>query len=191
MSDALSEAIEEAYASAPADIEAWETLELRHPELAEPARFVLDAGVKIGETEEDEDGHTQDIYGRMLTLEEDAPVNAGESVAFLATAFEVRQPESAEGRAPEMGILLDNVPATLMAALGPAAASGQKVDLIYREYLSDDLDTVHFRLTGLTLRRVNVTMLRIEGRISFGDLFRKSFPDAYYNASDNATLAFA
>lgn len=188
MSDLMSEALEEAYASAPANVVAWDTLEIRHAALDQPARFLLDDGEKIGE-EEQEDGTTQDVYGRMLTLEEDAPVNPGEAVAFLATAFEVQRPEAAENRAPEMSILIDNVPAEMMAALGPAAASGEAVDVTYREYLSDDPGTVHYRLTGLTLRRAGVTALRIEGRLGLTDLFNRSFPGAYYNATDNPSLA--
>ena len=188
MSDIWTEAIEEAYASAPAGVAAWDTLELRHPMLDAPQRFVLDHGEKIGETEPDDFGNTQDIHGRLLRLEADAPVNAGETVAFLATAFEVRRPESSADRPPEMAIILDNVPGDLMAAFGPAAASGQEVDLTYREYLSDDPDTVHYRLSGLTLKKVGVTSLRIEGRIGFSGLFTKSFPDAWFNARDNKTL---
>lgn len=191
MSDIWTEAVEEAYASSPAGVAAWDTLELRHPMLDAPQRFVLDHGEKIGETEPDSYGNTQDIYGRLLRLEEDAPENAGEIVAFLATAFEVRRPRSEAGKPPEMAIVLDNVPATLMAALGPAAASGAAVSLTYREYLSDDPDTVHFTLRDLELRRVGVTALRIEGKIGFMGLFSKVFPGAFYNAKDNKTLARA
>lgn len=188
MTDIWSEAIEEAYASAPAGVAAWDTLELRHPLLDRPYRFVLDEGEKIGETEPDENGKTQDIYGRVLRLEDDAPEDAGELVEFIATAFEVRLPASEADRPPEMSIVLDNVPGDLMKAMGPAAASGQAVELTYREYLSDDPDTVHYRLTGLSLRKVGVTTLRVEGKITFMGLHSRSFPGAFYNATDNATL---
>lgn len=191
MSDAWSDALEEAYASAPAGIIAWSTLELRHPLLDQPYRFVLDDGEQIGETAPDALGNTQDIYGRMLRLEADAAENAGELVAFIATAFEVRLPASEADRPPEMSVILDNVSGDLMKALGPAAASGQPVELTYREYLSDDADTVHYRLTGLSLRKVGVTMLRVEGKISFLGLHSKSFPNAPYNAIDNRTLGRA
>ena len=183
-----SEAIEEAYASAPAGVDALDTLEIRHPLLDQPYRFVLDHGEKIGETAADEQGHTQDIYGRMLRLEAEAAENGGELVGFIATAFEVRRPASEQNRPPELAIILDNVPGTLMEALGPAAASGEPVGMIYREYLADDPDTVHYRLGGLTLRRVAVNQLRIEGRVGFLDLFNRSFPNAVYSAEETPSL---
>ncbi|MEW6092288.1 MAG: DUF1833 family protein [Pseudomonadota bacterium] len=188
MSDLLSDALEEAYASAPIGIDVWETIEIRHSELSIPARFVLDHGEKIGETAPDAHGQTQDIYGRMVKLEADAPADAGEWVSFLATAFEVQHPDSAPNRPPEMALILNNVPGDIMAALGPAAASGEGVDVTYREFLSDDPETLHFRLTGLTLKRVGVTALRVEGRIGFGDLFNKVFPASFYNVNDNPSL---
>lgn len=190
MTDIWTEALEEAYASAPAGVESWDTLEINHPAFESPVRVVLDYGEKIGEID-DGDGYTQDVYGRMLKLEGDAPFDPGETVAFLATAFEVRRPDQSPEHAPEMSIMIDNVPGALMAALGPAATSGQSVDVIYREYLSDDPDTVHFRIAGLKLHRVSATTLRIEGRLGFTDLFRRSFPNEYYNAADNPSLARA
>ncbi len=190
MGDIWTEALEEAYASAPAGVESWDTLEINHPAFESPVRVVLDYGEKIGEID-DGDGYTQDVYGRMLKLEGDAPFDPGETVAFLATAFEVRRPDQSPEHAPEMSIMIDNVPGDLMAALGPAATSGQSVDVIYREYLSDDPDTVHFRIAGLKLHRVSATTLRIEGRLGFTDLFRRSFPNEYYNAADNPSLARA
>lgn len=188
MSDLASEALEEAYASAPVGIDVWETIEIRHPELAVPARFVLDHGEKIGESEADQHGNTQDIYGRLCRLEEDAPAGAGEWVSFLATAFEVQHPDSAPNRPPELALILNNVPGDIMSALGPAAASGQAIEVTYREFLSDDPGTVHYRLAGLTLKRVGVTALRVEGRIGFGDLFNKVFPARFYNVIDNPSL---
>jgi hypothetical protein len=188
MSDLHSEALEEAYASAPAGVESWDTIELRHPLLPSPGRFVLDHGEKVGETEPDDAGHCQDIYGRMLRLEEDAPEDGGELVMFIATAFEVRRPSSEANRPPELSILLDNVPGDLMAMLGPASASGVPVELTYREYLTDDPDTVHYRLGGLSLKRVAVTQLRIEGRVGFMDLFNRSFPNAEYSTEETPSL---
>ncbi|MCW5727257.1 DUF1833 family protein [Parvibaculum sp.] len=186
--DLYTEALEEAYASAPAGVDALDTLEFRHPALGEPRRFVLDHGEKIGESEADARGHTQDIYGRMLRLEADAPEDGGDLVMFIATAFEVRRPASEQNRPPELAILLDNVPGDLMAALGPAAASGEPVEVVYREYLADDPDTVHYMLRGLMLKRVAVTQLRIEGRFGFGDLFNRSFPNAVYSIEESPSL---
>lgn len=191
MSDIWSEALEEAYASAPAGVVAWDTLELRHPLLDRTYRFVLDEGEKIGETDADEHGNTQDIYGRLLRIEEDADEDAGELVEFIATAFEVRLPASEADRPPEMSIILDNVSGDLMKAMGPAASSGEPVEVTYREYLSDDPDTVHYRLTGLSLKKVGVTTLRVEGKISFMGLHSRSFPNAPYNRTENPTLGLA
>lgn len=179
--DPWSAAIEEAYASAPAGVAIWPTLELHHPSFDTPARIVVDHGEEIS----GEPG----VRGRRLRLEEDAPVNAGEIVTFVAAAVEATLPASEDGQAPEMSIAIDNVSGRLMPALNAAVASADPISVIYREYLADDPDTVHYRLEGMTLRRVTASMVRIEGKAGFLDMFNMSFPNASYAADEHPSLA--
>lgn len=171
MEDAWSEALKEAYASAPVDIVVYPTLEISHPTLPEPVRLVIEEGEKISDD--------PPIHGRMLRLEETAPANAGELVPFVSCAVTATLPAATEKEAPEMALSIDNVPGELMEALERAVTTDEPIGVIYREYLDSDPDTVHFSLDGLTLRRVTATMYRIEGRAGFLDLYNRQFLTDY------------
>ena len=77
---ALSEAIKEAYASAPSEQIILHTLELRHP------AFVNDAGEPVAIRVVRD---TSDLWAR---LESQAPLQAGEHVQFVAMGFELDLP---------------------------------------------------------------------------------------------------
>jgi len=171
MQDAWSDAIKEAYASAPVDVVIWPTLELNHPTFNEPARVVVDQGELMP--------GDPPVWGRRLRIEAGAPVDAGQLVTFLACNLTATLPAADEKQAPEMSISLDNVPGLLMQALDQAVTTSDPIDVIYREYMADDPDTVHFKLDGLTLRRVTATMVRIEGKAGFLDLFNRQFLTDY------------
>lgn len=76
----LSEALKEAYASAPSDVILLHTLELRHP------TFVDDHGnstaIRV----------VRDHINHTCTLENSAPLNHGEAVEFIAMAFDLELP---------------------------------------------------------------------------------------------------
>ena len=73
--DTLSQAIKEAYASAPANVIIYHTMELWHPAFTDPIRVV------------------RDYDDLTATLESTAPRNAGESVTFIAFNFDFTKPE--------------------------------------------------------------------------------------------------
>ena len=75
--EALSQALKEAYASAPSEVVILHTLELRHPSfLDEDGQHVA---VKVVRD-------NQDLTAR---LEETAPLNPGEMVTFIAMGFDL------------------------------------------------------------------------------------------------------
>jgi len=119
---ALSQALREAYAAAPADTVILHTLEIWHPTFTEPIRVVRD--------------HAE----LTARLETGAPRDAGRMVGFVALAFDLDLPPVDTAPVPEIAVTLDNVGQEIVDALEAAAISQDKIDIIYRPYLSTDLE---------------------------------------------------
>ena len=168
--DDLDEAIKEAYASA-TTVAAWDTLELWHPSFDQPARVVLDHGDLLSE-----DPVT---WGRALRLEAGAPRNPGEVVTFIAAAIDVTLPSHEEDQMQELTLAVDNVSGSLVPLLKKAISIAEPIEIIYRQYLETDPDTVHSILRGLTLRKASASTVRVEGKATFADLREKPFGKTY------------
>ena len=125
---ALEQAIREAYASAPADTVILHTLELRHPVFA------------------DDDGRptavrvVRDHVDLNARLEANAPLDAGETVRFVALAFDLKLPPVDTAPVPEISVTLDNVSREIVRHLDAAATSLERIEVTYRPYLSTDLE---------------------------------------------------
>lgn len=167
---ALSEAMAEAYASAPT-LTAWDTLELNHSTLDTPARVILDHGVLLSEN--------PIAWGRMLKLEDDAPFNPGETVAFYAAGMDIKLPDYQEGQLPTLTISIDNVSGRLRPVLKRAIAVAEPIKLTVRQYLAHDPDTVHWRLRGLHIRRASASTMRVEADAAFSNLREQNFGLTY------------
>lgn len=93
----LSEALKEAYASAPSDVILLHTLELRHPsfvdENGEPTAIRV----------------VRDNINHICTLEDSAPLDAGKAVEFIAMGFDLELPPVEAIPVPEITLTLDNV----------------------------------------------------------------------------------
>jgi hypothetical protein len=166
MSDsALSEAIKEAYASAPSDIVVVNTLEMRHPAFTTPIRDVAD-------------------YAPVTArLEAAAPVDGGEMVEFQPFAFEFTLPEVMEKGVPEMAIRIDNVSREIMANIELAMPLPDKLEVTYRAFLSNDLafgphndPPLH-----LTITSIEADAMTISARASIADFVNKKFPGEEYD----------
>ena len=177
MSD-WSAALEEAYASAPADEFVIQTLELIHPafvdenDAADSVRIVLD-------------GRDWD-----LTLEEGAPLFGGQTKTFQALAMEVTMPEQVEGQMGSIKMALDNVPRSVWPKLQAAARVRASALVIYREWVAvrDLVNGIYtpspapdMVLGDLTMKVVSATVLRVEGMASFVDLLNKGFPRSTFS----------
>lgn len=179
MADPWSDAIAEAYASAPLDDVPLPTLELRHPSLAEPIRVVADVGSVLGE---DEDG--QPIFGHMLRLEDDAPADPGKVVRFIACGFDFALPDQHEGQLPTVSVGIDNVAYLITPQLDALIGVKASLQVTYREYLASDPNTPQFLLAGLSMKSVRSNLTRLTGSASFADLINRSFPSQVYRAAD-------
>ena len=169
--NALSEALREAYASAPSGGVILHTLELRYPS------FV------------DEDGKqtairvvrdNQDLTAR---LEPTAPWDGGKMVTFIAMGFDLELPPIDTAPVPEITITLDNVSREIVKHLEAASFSQAKIEITYRPYLSDDLEGPQIDPPfTLVLTEVSATATCVTGRARMLDVGNKAFPGETYSA---------
>jgi hypothetical protein len=168
---ALSQALKEAYASAPSDQIILHTLELRHP------AFVDELGqttaIRV----------VRDTAYLDVRLEASAALNGGEMVRFIAMGFELDLPPVDTLPVPEITVTLDNVSREIVRHLDAAAESQAVIEVTYRPYLSTDLEgpqmdpPIH-----LVLTEVEADIFRITGGARMLDVGNKSFPGISYTA---------
>lgn len=158
----LQDALAEAYASAPAEI-VWHTLEFRHPSFTEPLRVV------------------RGFDPVVATLEDDAPVNAGEAVNFQAVAFDFKLPPVEFGGTPMMQIEIDNVSLEIEDQLRLASQSRQRIEVTYRPFLASDPSAPACESPPtFTLRTVKADDLRVSAQAALADMANWTFPTQTY-----------
>lgn len=163
----LSDAIQEAYASAPADIVTLHTIEIRHPSFNQPIRLV------------------RDKTNLLAYLEDSAPENPGEQVEFIAFAFDLTLPEVQQAGSPEVEITIDNVTGEIVGYLDQASQSTSLIEVTYRPYLTSDLSTPQMDppLT-LVVRSISADVFRVKARAGYGDLSNRKFPNVIYDTEN-------
>jgi len=161
----LSQAIKEAYASAPVGEIIYHTLEIRHSTFATPIRVV------------------RDVISLDATLEATAPEDASTEVTFLAYAFDVTLPDVSTGGSPQLIIEIDNVSRDILASIEGAMSSTDLLTVIYRAFLASDLGGPHNDPPmTLTIFQINATPLRIRAVAGFQDVGNRRFPAGEYTA---------
>lgn len=168
-----SEAMMEAVTLAPSSDVILHTLELRHPSFAPQAiRCVLDHGdLQIA--------GDPDIYGHMLTLESDAPLDPGASVLFVGCMFDMAPPAQ-QDNPPTIEISIDNVTQIITEQLDAAIGTLAPIEVTYREYLHSDHTQPQYILSGGVMQSVVSTLNRVRGSIVFTDFINKNFPAKLY-----------
>lgn len=159
----LSQAIREAYASAPNESIDYHTLEFRHASFATPIRVVCD-------------------YANLTaTLEADAPIDPSTAVLFTGYAFDFDRPELTADGAVEMSITIDNVSLEIEDALNAAVQTTDLIEVTYRPYLSGDLSAPAMSppLT-MTVRSASATQFQVTARAIIGDYSNRRFPFEQY-----------
>lgn len=162
---ARSAAIREAYASAPVDEVIHHTLKLWHPAFTAPIRVV------------------RDVVALEARLEPGAARDPGAVVSFIAYAFDVVPPEQTTTGAPQCVIEIDNVSREILAQIDLAVASSDPVVVIYRAFLSSDLDSgpENDPPLEMTISAISATELRIRATAGFPDLLNTRFPGLKYD----------
>lgn len=161
----LSQAIIEAYASAPADLVIYHTLELRHPAFSSPIRVVRDY---------------EDLTAK---LEATAPEDAGKEVTFVRFAFDFSKPEVSASGVPQMTIEIDNVDRAIVANIEAALTTTAMVQATYREFIGSDLEgpqndpPIH-----MTIMSISADVFRVKATAGFPDLMNRRFPSTEYSA---------
>lgn len=161
----LSEALKEAYASAPSDVIPIDTLEIRHPAFTAPIRVV------------------SDFVPVTARLESNAPINAGEMVEFLPFAFELSKPEMTDQGIPELGLRIDNVSREIIAHIELALPLPDKLEITLRTYLDTDLSSgpQNDPPLHLTIVSIEADAVSIMARASVIDFINKKFPNQEYD----------
>ena len=118
----FSEAMQEAFASAPVNEIIYHTIELDHPAFTQPIRLVQGF---------------DDITAR---LEADAPKNAAELVQFVAAPWDLTLPKIEEDTMPELSLRFDNVSREITQYISEAVMRPEPVKIIIRPYLSSLLE---------------------------------------------------
>jgi hypothetical protein len=161
----LSQALQEAYASAPSAEIVYHTLEIYHPDFTVPIRVVRD---------------TVDL---SATLEASAPRDASTLVTFVAFAFDVVPPEVQSATMPQCVIEIDNVSREVLAQVELAIGSPDLISVIYRQFLASDLTAPqNDPPLSLTVFSISANVMRIRATCGFGDYVNKRFPREEYTA---------
>jgi hypothetical protein len=183
----MTEALEEAYAAAPAAQIVLSTLEIRHATFAAPVRLLRDYGDLIQEGV----GDLPDVWGKMLTLESDAPVNPNTSVLFQSCMFQFKLPEQQESRLTGLEIVIDNATQILSQHLDNMVTVREPVHVIYREYFADDPTTPQFIINNMILTNISSNTFHVKGLAEFADLVNRKFPNKVYRPDEYKGLSLS
>ena len=155
----LSEALKEAYASAPSNVVIYHTLEISHPAFSQPIYVVRD-------------------YQDMNALLED-----GSPVTFIRFAFNLVKPEVSATGVPQCTVEIDNVSRDILANVQLAMTSTEMITMTYREYISTDLSgPQNDPPMTMVLSNIQADVFKVRATASFGDLSNKRFPNEEYTA---------
>ena len=166
MTSQYTAAIREAYASAPSDQIILHTISLSHVDWEEPLYLVRDY---------------QDLTAALET---------DELVTFKAAAFDFIHPVLTTSSVPEVTVSIDNVSGEIFPLLDAVSASKDKITLVYRPYLSNELSGPQMNPPlSLTLSTISVSSYTIIANARLSDTGRRAFPTSNYNLSDYPALA--
>lgn len=161
----LSEALKEAYASAPAGEVVYHTLELRHVAFTTPIRVVRDKA---------------DL---SAFLEATAPVDPAAQVTFVGYAFDLVRPEVSSSGVPQCTIEIDNVSREILSAVELAMGGRDPITATYREYLASDLSAPqNDPPMTLTIMSIKADVFRIRATAGFPNMSNRRFPREDYTA---------
>lgn len=158
MNTALTEALKEAYALAPANVAVLDTLEISHHSIAEPIYLV------------------RNNVDLVLTLEDDT------THTFTAAAFKVTLPKKSDEGVQDLDLKICNVDRRVSDFMEQASNFQTKVVCKYRPYLSTDLTQPQYDPPLLlALSDITATIYEVSARASFADLVNRKFPNEIYS----------
>jgi len=148
----LSDALKEAYASAPQDQILYHTLEISHPDFSQPVRVVRG-------------------YDNITA--------AGEE--WVAIPFDLQLPEVSANGLPSLVLTIDNVSRELSSAVESAVLSDTPITVKYRAFLSSEMTQAqNDPPLELQLSSITENETSIQARATLYDFVNKRFPAAVY-----------
>ncbi|WP_310619689.1 DUF1833 family protein [Flexibacterium corallicola] len=174
MTDLMTEAMEEAYASTTSAV-IWSTVELTHSSFIQdgevvPLRFVSEG------------------IGRTFKLEDDAPYNSGQEVEFMAVPFGFELPDIVEGSMPTFQVWIDNAVHEVAPYLEAAKDMREPIFLNYREFL-EGLEGPQHNLMGLEIKTIQIKADRVTATSQLYNWQNRGFPHKTYRPEEFPTLA--
>lgn len=165
-----------------------ETLEFRHPNIVDAngnptgLRFVNDYGALVTGTDDDR------IV--MLGLEQDAPIDAGATVAFVACAFTVTPAAQEQGGKPTLQIEIDGIASAISDELdGMVDAAAAPIAITYRLYLASKPGAPQAVSPHATVNSVSCTLTRVSAEAGYPDTINRTFPGKLYRPDEYPSLA--
>lgn len=157
MSNTLSDAIKEAYATAPSNEAIFETIQISHVSIAEPIYLV------------------RNRVDLELTLE------TSEVVTFTGCGFGMSLPQKSDNGLQELSIAIDNTDRRISDFMAEAKNFVVPVELTYRPYLQSD--TTQPQMDPplvLYLSDVKIGLFDVTAKASFADIINKKYPSEIY-----------
>ena len=151
--------MEEAFASAPPSVDLIDTLELTHPLLASPIRIVT--------------GTTSNLFARLTA--------GGNLATFVPCEFSYTPPSQSESGIEPAEISIDGVGNILIEALDSLIPGGVPIDVVYRQYRSDDLDNPGEIWSGFQVKNIRTNGITTSAELVFPDVSVIAFPRAIYD----------
>lgn len=154
----VSPELQRLYASAPIEVELWETLELAHPLFAS-THFVTNAALPFS-----------------------AALETGPVVLFSCLPFAAVQPGANAGGNQDLRLVIDNVDREIIDELERANADpSERISATYRAYTSDDLTAPGSDPIALSIADIAAGATRVEATATRTDVLNKRFPAVLYD----------
>ena len=151
----ISAAVKEAYEYASGDVTFWDTLEINHQSFLVPIRVVR-------------------AYRALQT-------NQGE---FLPCHFDFALPSTEPGVRGSMTVTIKGVPKEARIKIREAAATRNKVEIIYRQYIVENGDPDVELPVPLQVTNIKETPTGLEASAMFPDLINMRFPQRVMTVED-------
>lgn len=168
----MSDALKEAYSTAPPTVAELITIEIYHTSWASPLRFV------------------RDRVGLTATLEDDAPNDPGDDVVFQPFNFDFQLPRRGDGR-QSLSLTFDNSTRYLMDYLETLDLStSSPARVIYRPYLSSDLTVPAMSpVLKLVVQAIQADNKKVVLTCGYADFANRKFPRVLYTVESFPGIA--
>ncbi|MBV1952703.1 MAG: DUF1833 domain-containing protein [Cycloclasticus sp.] len=168
----MTTALDELFASNPADKIYYLTLELSHSAFSPVAHRLV-----------------QGYSDLVATLEAGAPIDAGQQVTFAKSAFKLKLPEKNTKGRQDMSVTLYGAALEVVEQLErQRVANREPVKLRFREFQSGDLTAPASKAIEMTVLAPRVNKGVVSFGASFADVINKSFPSINYTVKTHPGL---